>query len=321
MKTPALITKIGLFLLLSVFACTIFAGCGSDKSDSANSDVHLTAISGGTLSELPEGVSELKVEAEPEFKLLSSRSRLPELTDEDFQKPEDVDVTGQTTLSPIAQTVVLFDEDQYASITIELDNPYEYYICDFYVTCSQSDAKIYVDDEWLPLDGSVKIRWTGSTNRKATYTVYLPTVSGDTTVSITDMRYLNETEIAVDLAEHNVASVYRMETPLKTEFVVNTTEGLHFKVIESANCLSYTVENAVSTEEAGVYIIEADGTYKVKYTYSIPGTDRTGEGELISEEIEILKIFHKTGIYLTDDQGVPVIAYMREAASWRNITA
>lgn len=275
----------------------------------AASEVKLTGISGGDLAELPSGVDEIKLPSDNEFMLLSRRPTAPALTDEDFQQPEDVDVFGQATLSPIAQTVVLFDENKYASVTIALDNPNEYYICDFYMTCSQPDAMINVDNKWLPLDGSVKIRWTGSTNREATYTVYLPTVSGDTTVSITDMRYLNETEIAVDLAEHNVANVYRMEIPVKTEFVVNTTEGFYFRVITNENCLSYTVENAVPTDEADVYRLESDGTYTVKYTFSIPGSDRTGEGAIISEEIEVLRIFHKTGIYLADDQGIPLIAY------------
>lgn len=317
---------------LPIAACVLLCACLTPfvlnllgGLPAAASEVRLTGISGGNLSELPEGVSELKLQSAPEVMLLTGRPVVPELTDEDFQQPEDVDVTGASSLSAVPQTVVLFDENRYASVTIALDNPYEYYICDFYMTCSQPDAMINVDNKWLPLDGSVKIRWTGSTNREATYTVYLPTVSGDTTVSITDMRYLNETEIAVDLAEHNVASVYRMETPLKTEFVVNTTEGFYFRVLTTENCLSYTVENAVPTEEAGVYRLEANGTYRVKYTYSIPGTDLSGEGEIVSEEIELLRISIDGQLVLDEFRNNPFICYVNIGdpydEMWRNYGA
>lgn len=272
-----------LFVALTLLTCITMVGCDGQKSD-----VQLTGISGGALSELPEGVNELKFKPKDEFMLLSSSNGQSMINDEDFQKHEDIDTVAQSTLSSVEQTVVLFAENQYASITINLDNPYDYYICDFYMTCSQADAMIYVDDEWLPLDGSVKIRWTGSTNRKATYTVYLPTVDAGATISVKDMRYLNEKEIAIDLNAHDVANVYRMEAPVKTEFVVNTPEFFLFKVIQSENCSAVTVEGATYDENEGAYKMTADGVYKVKYTYTIPGTDLIGEGEIVSDEIELL---------------------------------
>lgn len=298
--------QISMFFILGmliILACVFFNGCSSNPK----SQVQLSSISGSTLNELPEGINRphsLDTKS-LNIQLLSTNSQrmnstllYSENTDneesfnENTASNEDGQISTQTTISSIPQqTVVIFDSDQYASITIKLDNPYEYYVCDFYMICSEPNAMIWVDDEWLPLDGSAKIRWTGATNRKTTYTVFLPDVSDGATITIQDMRYLNEKEIAVDLAEHDIAKIYRIESPVRTQFVVNTPEFFLFKVIQSENCVSVNVDNATYDPNEDAYKMTENAAYKVKFTYKIPGTELLGEGEIVSEEIKLLTVY------------------------------
>ena len=211
---------------------------------------------------------------------------------------DDFDVVpADYSIDAIPQTVVYFGDNEYAEVTIKLDNPYEYYICDFYMNSSSQSAEILVDGEWQPLDGQTKIRWTGMTNRAATYIVRLTNGDESANISITEMRYLNKREIAVDLSRKNIATVYRINTPVKTEFVVNTPERYLFKVITGDSCVSYNVEGA-SVYDSGnnIYQLTNNGSYTINYTYNIPGTKLTGTGKIVSSEIELLTIHHFFGL-------------------------
>ena len=197
----------------------------------------------------------------------------------------------------IDQAIVMFDNNEYLSVTIKLDNPYEYYICDFYMNCTSPNAEILVDGEWQPIDGLTKIRWTGNTNRLATYTVRLPDAESGGNLTITDMRYLNKKEVSVDMSEKNVATIYKMETPVKTEFVVNTPNYYLFKVIKSDNCRSFNIKGAsVYDAENNIYQITQNGKYTIDYTYSIPDTDIVGSVRIVSSYIELLTVSLKKDI-------------------------
>ena len=213
------------------------------------------------------------------------------------------------------QTVVLFDDNKYAEITIKLENPYEYYICDFIMTYTDPNAQIYVDDEWIPLDGSVKIRWTGSTNRKAKYNVYLPTFSDESKIIIKEMKYLNEKEIMVDLNNHEVADVYSMEQPLKDEFVVNTTSGYIFSITKSSNCTIDSITGAEYDKEKNVY--KTNDAYKIDYSFTLPNRDIVLKGNI---EKKITPLYVTCGIN-RDLNDYDVQIYDSTHADWMGLSS
>lgn len=281
-----------------------------DPNPTPVSDVHLTAISGQTLAAAPADLSPAQAEQASASRAAQTArfgflggvenagasAHFAPLASQTADPPSVWNDVASFEMPSIPQALVLFDENPYASVSIELDNPYDYYIADFYMICSEPGAQIFVDGRWIPLDGSTKIRWTGTTNRFTSYYVYLPQIRANADITITDMRYLNEKEVAVDLEKHNVANVYRIEQPVRTQFLVNREDGYYFRVIQSKDAFDVQVENAepdstLDPQYSDVYVLRQDGAaYTVKFSYTVPGTDVVGGGTITSPKIELLKI-------------------------------
>ena len=254
--------KILLFFYLFSIICLI--SCSANSS----SKVVLESISGENVSSIDENIKKVNP--------LNKKNNNNETRDE---------LVSQ--MSSVNQTIVLLDNNKYANVTIKLDNPYEYYICDFYMNYSELGAEIYVDDEWIPLDGETKIRWTGSTNRKATYLIYLPNVNENSQITLTDMRYLDKKEVAVDISRHNVAEVYSIDNPINVIFVANSLDYYYFRLDILENC-NVNIEGASYDDNLKLYKSNG-GTYRVEYTYLIPNTQKTISG-VISHNYTLLSI-------------------------------
>lgn len=211
-----------------------------------------------------------------------------------------------------SQTTINFD--------IKLNNPKNYYIMDFKLTCDEEQIEYYDKEmeKWTPIN-DIWIRWSGSNNQESRYRLRLPNpeISPDK-IKISEMYYSDRTDgankTAVNMNNKETYTVYKVEDDLvATETVSNSREKYVFKMAkkEGVEVLSVKGNGVDLVKEGDNYIMPESGkivieyqkvngnvTYKGKYEkeielirFEIDNSKRSGH--INNEEIATINIIFK----------------------------
>lgn len=168
-----------------------------------------------------------------------------------------------------SQTTINFD--------IKLNNPKNYYIMDFKLTCNEEQIEYYDKEmeKWTSIN-DIWIRWSGSNNQESRYRLRLPNpeISPDK-IKISEMYYSDRTDgtnkTAVNMNNKETYTVYKVEDDLVvTETVSNSREKYVFKIAkkEGAEIKSFTVAGVDYMDrinDEGLYEMTNNGKIVVEY--------------------------------------------------------
>ena len=284
MKKILSITIAAIMLLCSI---SVIAGCkNKDNSNNNNSkaEVVLDKVSAAAYKETSAQTQAISTFSLPEDSTDNSES--------ESESPDiSVDIPADYTFIFKSQTSINFD--------IKLNNPKNYYIMDFKLTCDEEQIEYYDKEmeKWTPIN-NIWIRWSGSNNQESRYRLRLPNpeISPDK-IKISEMYYSDRTDgtnkTAVNMNNKETYTVYKVEDDLVvTETVSNSREKYVFKMAkkEGVEIKSFTVAGADYMDrinDEGLYEMTSNGKIVVEYERKNGNVVYKGKVEKDVELIEI----------------------------------
>lgn len=198
-----------------------------------------------------------------------------------------VDIPADYTFIFKSQTTINFD--------IKLNNPKNYYIMDFKLTCDEEQIEYYDKEmeKWTPIN-NIWIRWSGSNNQESRYRLRLPNpeISPDK-IKISEMYYSDRTDgtnkTAVNMNNKETYTVYKVEDDLvTTETVYNSREKYVFRMAkkEGVEILSVKGNSVDLAKEGDNYIMPESGKIVIEYQKVNGNVTYKGKCE---KEIELIR--------------------------------
>ncbi len=287
MKKILSITIAAIMLLGSI---SVIASCkNKDNSNNNNSkaEVVLDKVSAAAYKETSAQTQAISTFSLPEDSTDNSES--------ESESPDiSVNIPADYTFIFKSQTSINFD--------IKLNNPKNYYIMDFKLTCDEEQIEYYDKEmeKWTPIN-DIWIRWSGSNNQESRYRLRLPNpeVSPDK-IKISEMYYSDRTDgtnkTAVNMNNKETYTVYKVEDDLVvTETVSNSREKYVFKMAkkEGVEIKSFTVAGADYMDRInaeGLYEMTSNGKIVVEYERKNGNVTYRGKYE---KDIELVNIVIK----------------------------
>lgn len=258
-----------IMLLCSISAIT---GCkNNDNSNNNNSEaeVVLDKVSAAAYKE-----SSVKPQKMAAFNLSekSTDNSENESADNSESESESPDVSAD-----IPDYTFIFKSQTTINFDIKLNNPKNYYIMDFKLTCDEEQIEYYDKEmeKWTPIN-DIWIRWSGSNNQESRYRLRLPNpeISPDK-IKISEMYYSDRTDgtnkTAVNMNNKETYTVYKVEDDLVvTKTVSNSREKYIFKMTkkEGVEIKSFTVAGVDYMDRInaeGLYEMTSNGKIVVEY--------------------------------------------------------
>ena len=289
MKKTLAIISAAIMLLCGILTIT---GCNiKDNSNNNNSkaEVVLDKVSAAAYIEKsiqPQAISIFNLsENSADSSNSESKEDTPDIS---------VDIPTDYTFIFKSQLEINFD--------IKLNNPKNYYIMDFKLTCDEEQIEYYDKEmeKWTPIN-DIWIRWSGSNNQESRYRLRLPNpeISPDK-IKISEMYYSDRTDgtnkTAVNMNNKETYTVYKVEDDLVvTETVSNRREKYVFKMAkkEGVEIKSFTVAgmdymDRINAE--GLYEMTSNGKIVVKYERKNGNVTYKGK---VEKDVELIE-FHET---------------------------
>ena len=312
MKKTLSIIITAIMLLCSI---SVIAGCknkGNSNNNNSKAEVVLDKVSAAAYKE-----SSVKPQKMAAFNLSekSADNSENESADNSESESESPDVSAD-----IPDYTFIFKSQTTINFDIKLNNPKNYYIMDFKLTCDEEQIEYYDKEmeKWTPIN-DIWIRWSGSNNQESRYRLRLPNpeISPDK-IKISEMYYSDRTDgankTAVNMNNKETYTVYKVEDDLvATETVSNSREKYVFKMAkkEGVEVLSVKGNGVDLVKEGDNYIMPESGkivieyqkvngnvTYKGKYEkeielirFEIDNSKRSGH--INNEEIATINIIFK----------------------------
>lgn len=264
MKKTLAIISAAIMLLCGILTIT---GCNiKDNSNNNNSkaEVVLDKVSAAAYIEKsiqPQAISIFNLsENSADSSNSESKEDTPDIS---------VDIPTDYTFIFKSQLEINFD--------IKLNNPKNYYIMDFKLTCDEEQIEYYDKEmeKWTPIN-DIWIRWSGSNNQESRYRLRLPNpeISPDK-IKISEMYYSDRTDgtnkTAVNMNNKETYTVYKVEDDLVvTETVSNSREKYVFKMVkkEGVEIKIFTVAGVNYMDRInaeGLYEMTSNGKIVVEY--------------------------------------------------------
>lgn len=291
---------------------SILAGCNSKDSSNSNSksEVVLDKVSAAAAEKSiqPQAISIFNLSVN------STDSSNSESTEE--IPDTSVDIPADYTFIFTSQLEINFD--------IKLNNPQNYYIMDFKLTCDEEQIEYYDKEmeKWTPIN-NIWIRWSGSNNQESRYRLKLPNpeISPDK-IKISEMYYSDRTDgtnkTAVNMNNKETYTIYKIESSLeiiKMTDIINSENEFSFKIdkIEGAEITGVVFDrNKITPDENGVYKLTKNGKLEIKYTYKV--AENVIYKTTYEEDIKLMEIrFPEEGqqsIIIEDDTTVVLYVYL-----------
>ena len=284
MKKILSITIAAIMLLGSI---SVIASCkNKDNSNNNNSkaEVVLDKVSAAAYKETSAQTQAISTFSLPEDSTDNSES--------ESESPDiSVNIPADYTFIFKSQTSINFD--------IKLNNPKNYYIMDFKLTCDEEQIEYYDKEmeKWTPIN-DIWIRWSGSNNQESRYRLKLPNpeISPDK-IKISEMYYSDRTDgtnkTAVNMNNKETYTVYKVEDDLVvTETVSNSCEKYVFRMAkkEGVEIKSFTVAGVDYMDrlnDEGLYEMTSNGKIVVEYERKNGNVVYKGKYEKDVELIEI----------------------------------
>ena len=263
-------TIIAVIMLLC--SISVIAGCknkGNSNNNNSKAEVVLDKVSAAAYKE--PSVKPQKMAA---FNLSekSTDNSENESADNSKSESESPDISAD-----IPDYTFIFKSQTTINFDIKLNNPKNYYIMDFKLTCDEEQIEYYDKEmeKWTPIN-DIWIRWSGSNNQESRYRLRLPNpeISPDK-IKISEMYYSDRTDgtnkTAVNMNNKETYTVYKVEDDLVvTETVSNSREKYVFRMTkkEGVEIKSFTVAGVDYMDrinDEGLYEMTSNGKIVVEY--------------------------------------------------------
>lgn len=283
-----------IMLLCSI---SVIAGCknkGNSNNNNSKAEVVLDKVSAAAYKE-----SSVKPQKMAAFNLSekSTDNSENESADNSESESESPDVSAD-----IPDYTFIFKSQTTINFDIKLNNPKNYYIMDFKLTCDEEQIEYYDKEmeKWTPIN-DIWIRWSGSNNQESRYRLRLPNpeISPDK-IKISEMYYSDRTDgtnkTAVNMNNKETYTVYKVEDDLVvTETVSNSCEKYIFKMAkkEGVEIKSFTVADVDYMDrinDEGLYEMTSNGKIVVEYERKNGNVTYKGKYE---KDIELVNIVIK----------------------------
>lgn len=256
-----------IMLLCSISVITGCKNTGNSNNNNSKAEVVLDKVSAAAYQEpsvKPQKMAALNLSEKP-----TDNSENESADNSESESPDvSADIPDYTFIFK-SQTTINFD--------IKLNNPKNYYIMDFKLTCDEEQIEYYDEkmEKWTPIN-DIWIRWSGSNNQESRYRLRLPTpeISPDK-IKISEMYYSDRTDgtnkTAVNMNNKETYTVYKVEDDLVvTETVSNSCEKYVFKMTkkEGVEIKSFTVAGVDYMDRInaeGLYEMTSNGKIVVEY--------------------------------------------------------
>lgn len=276
--------------------CSIFiAGCknkGNSNNNNSKAEVVLDKVSAAAYKEPSVKPQKMAAFNLSEKSTDNSENESADNSESESESPDvSADIPDYTFIFK-SQTTINFD--------IKLNNPKNYYIMDFKLTCDEEDIQYYDEkmEKWTSIN-NIWIRWSGSNNQESRYRLRLPNpeISPDK-IKISEMYYSDRTDgtnkTAVNMNNKETYTVYKVEDDLVvTETVSNSREKYIFKMTkkEGVEIKSFTVADVDYMDRIngeGLYEMTNNGKIVVEYERKNGNVTYRGK---VEKDIELIE-FH-----------------------------
>lgn len=287
MKKTLSIIITAIMLLCSI---SVIAGCknkGNSNNNNSKAEVVLDKVSAAAYKE-----SSVKPQKMAAFNLSekSTDNSENESADNSESESESPDVSAD-----ISDYTFIFKSQTTINFDIKLNNPKNYYIMDFKLTCDEEQIEYYDKEmeKWTPIN-DIWIRWSGSNNQESRYRLRLPNpeISPDK-IKISEMYYSDRTDgankTAVNMNNKETYTVYKVEDDLVvTETVSNSREKYVFRMNqkEGVEVLSVKGNGVDLAKEGDNYIMPESGKIVIEYQKVNGNVTYKGKYE---KEIELIR--------------------------------
>lgn len=287
MKKTLSIIITAIMLLCSI---SVIAGCknkGNSNNNNSKAEVVLDKVSAAAYKE-----SSVKPQKMAAFNLSekSADNSENESADNSESESESPDVSAD-----IPDYTFIFKSQTTINFDIKLNNPKNYYIMDFKLTCDEEQIEYYDKEmeKWTPIN-DIWIRWSGSNNQESRYRLRLPNpeISPDK-IKISEMYYSDRTDgtnkTAVNMNNKETYTVYKVEDDLVvTETVSNSREKYVFRMNqkEGVEVLSTKGNGVDLVKEGDNYIMPENGKIVIEYQKVNGNVTYKGKYE---KEIELIR--------------------------------
>ena len=278
-----------IMLLCSI---SVIAGCknkGNSNNNNSKAEVVLDKVSAAAYKEPP-----VKPQKMAAFNLSEKSTDNSKNESADYSESESPDVSAD-----IPDYTFIFKSQTTINFDIKLNNPKNYYIMDFKITCDEEQIEYYDKEmeKWTPIN-DIWIRWSGSNNQESRYRLRLPNpeISPDK-IKISEMYYSDRTDgtnkTAVNMNNKETYTVYKVEDDLVvTETVSNSCEKYVFRMAkkEGVEIKSFTVAGVDYMDKInddGLYEMTSNGKIVVEYERKNGNVTYRGKYE---KDIELVNI-------------------------------
>ena len=269
MKKTLSIIITAIMLLCSI---SVIAGCknkGNSNNNNSKAEVVLDKVSAAAYKEPSVKPQKMAAFNLSEKSTDNSENESADNSESESESPDiSADIPDYTFIFK-SQTTINFD--------IKLNNPKNYYIMDFKLTCDEEQIEYYDKEmeKWTPIN-DIWIRWSGSNNQESRYRLRLPNpeISPDK-IKISEMYYSDRTDgtnkTAVNMNNKETYTVYKVEDDLVvTETVSNSCEKYVFRMAkkEGVEIKSFTVAGVDYMDRInaeGLYEMTSNGKIVVEY--------------------------------------------------------
>lgn len=298
-----------IMLLCSI---SVIAGCknkGNSNNNNSKAEVVLDKVSAAAYKE-----SSVKPQKMAAFNLSekSTDNSENESADNSESESESPDVSAD-----IPDYTFIFKSQTTINFDIKLNNPKNYYIMDFKLTCDEEQIEYYDKEmeKWTPIN-DIWIRWSGSNNQESRYRLRLPNpeISPDK-IKISEMYYSDRTDgtnkTAVNMNNKETYTVYKVEDDLViTETVSNSREKYVFKMAkkEGVEIKSFTVAGVDYLDRInaeGLYKMTSNGKIVVEYERKNGNVTYKGK---VEKDVELIE-FHINDYWKELNKGLASINY------------
>lgn len=291
MKKTLSIIITAIMLLCSISVITGCKNKGNSNNNNSKAEVVLDKVSAAAYKEPSVKPQKMAAFNLSEKSTDNSENESADNSESESESPDvSADIPDYTFIFK-SQTAINFD--------IKLNNPKNYYIMDFKLTCDEEQIEYYDKEmeKWTPIN-DIWIRWSGSNNQESRYRLRLPNpeISPDK-IKISEMYYSDRTDgtnkTAVNMNNKETYTVYKVEDDLVvTETVSNSCEKYVFKIAkkEGVEIKSFTVAgvdymNRINAE--GLYEMTSNGKIVVEYERKNGNVTYRGKYE---RDIELVNI-------------------------------
>ncbi len=288
--------------ILLVCSTSLIAGCDNNNSNNnKNAEVVLESVSATT------GIQTQTLTA-----LYSTENS------EENSASDSEDKSDNSLIDIPADYIVIFKTQTLLYFTIKLQNPKNYYILDFKLSCEEEDIKVKQGTHYSSInDSNTFIRWDervdGIGNHQATFLLQLPNPeTSPDKIKISELYYSDRTDgtnkTSVNMNNKETYTVYKIDELMKMTDRKNSSEAFYFKLEFAEDVKHWVKVDGVEfqADSDGVYAIPS-GKLVVEYEYEV--SNGVVYKKVYEEDIETAQVEFEDGIYEDIKSGFYYIKY------------